>query len=211
MITILGKTHRAGGTAFALVGFEVMRQQGLLLPEVNPLLQLAVLYPVAQWSSTLPDLDHEWQSVGAKTPVNRIIHFLLHLTQPKHRSWQTHSVLVSVSFLFLLYTIVTLGSEMFPGTSNTDWIIAKILVYGFILGYASHLFLDAINPSGIHLIPGMKIKFVPKARFFATGGTWESKIIYPLCLIVSAISVIFTISGMCGYEIPDLVRELLKN
>lgn len=53
---MIGKTHRAGGAAFAFVGFEVMRQNGLLIPDVNPLLQLAVLYPVAQWASTLPDL-----------------------------------------------------------------------------------------------------------------------------------------------------------
>lgn len=208
---MIGKTHRAGGTAFALVGFEVMRQQELLLPDVNPLLQLAVLYPVAQWASTLPDLDHHWGSVGSKTPVNWVVHKLLHLSQPKHRSWQTHSILVSGGLLFLLYTLVAIGDQIYPSASATDWIIARILVTGLILGYASHLFLDSINPSGIHLIPGMKIKFVPRSKFFATGGTWESKIIYPLCLIISAVSVVFTITGMMGYELMDIVREITKN
>jgi hypothetical protein len=53
---MLGKTHRAGGTVFMMVGFEVMRAKGLLLPDVNPFIQLAVMYPISQWGSTLPDL-----------------------------------------------------------------------------------------------------------------------------------------------------------
>lgn len=207
---MIGKTHRAGGTAFALVGFEVMRQQEMLLPDVNPLLQLAVLYPVAQWASTLPDLDHHWGSVGGKTPVNWIVHKLLHLTQPKHRSWQTHSLLVSGGLLFLLYTLVAIGDQIYPSASATDWIIARILVTGLVLGYTSHLFLDSINPSGIHLIPGMKIKFVPRTSFFSTGGPWETNIIYPLCLIVSVVSVIFTVSGLCGYELTEVLTEFIK-
>lgn len=206
---MLGKTHRAGGTVFALVGFEVMRQQELLIPDVNPLLQLAIIYPVAQWASTLPDLDHHWGSVGGKTPVNWVLHKFLHLTQPKHRSWQTHSVLVSGGLLFLLYTLVNVGYNIFPTASAIDWVIAKILVYGFILGYTSHLVLDFINPSGIHLIPGMKIKAVPKSSFFATGGPWENKVIYPLCLVISAISVIVTICGLSGYDIIGFALQAL--
>lgn len=53
---MLGKTHRSGGVMFMMVGFEVLRTKGLLLPDINPLLQLAVMYPVSQWGSTLPDL-----------------------------------------------------------------------------------------------------------------------------------------------------------
>jgi hypothetical protein len=53
---MLGRTHRAGGVVFMLVGFEVLRQKGLLLPDINPLIQLAVMYPVSQYGSTLPDL-----------------------------------------------------------------------------------------------------------------------------------------------------------
>lgn len=208
---MIGKTHRAAGLAFMAVGFEVMRQNEMLIPDVNPLLQLAIMYPASQYGSVFPDNDHHWKSVGNKSPVNWVVHKLLHLTMPKHRSWQTHSVLVTGGLLFLLYTLVTLGDALWSSPSNTDWIIMRLLTYGFILGVTSHLCADAINPSGIHLIPGMKIKFVPKTSFFATGGPWETNIIYPLCLIVSAVSVIFTISGLCGYELTDVIRELIKN
>lgn len=211
MITIQGKTHRAGGTAFVMVGFEVMRQKGLLIPDVNPLLQLAVMYPVAQWASTLPDLDHHWDSVGSKTPVNWIVHKLLHLTRPKHRSWQTHSILFSGGILLLLYSFVTLGNKVYAEATPMDWIIMRMLMMGFILGYASHLFLDAINPSGIHLIPGMKIRFVPKTLFFATGGIWETKIIYPLCLAISALVALSTILSYFNIDFWLILKSIINN
>ena len=201
---MLGKTHRAGGTAFSLVGFEIMRQQGMLVPDVNPLLQLAVLYPVAQWASTLPDLDHHWDSVGAKTPVNWVVHKLLHLSQPKHRSWQTHSLLVSGGFIFLLYMMVGLGNEVWEGATGIDWAIARILLMGFILGYASHLFLDAINPSGIHLYPGFKIRFVPRTPFFATGGPWE-RLMYFVCLGVSIVALGSLILSYAGTDYGTII------
>lgn len=139
-----------------------------------------------------------------------MVHKCLHLTQPKHRSWQTHSLLVSGGILLLIYMFVTYGSQLWAEPSSVDWVIAKILAYGFILGYSSHLFLDAINPSGIHLIPGMKIKFVPRSSFFATSGTWETRIIYPLCLIVSAVSAIITVAGVCGIDLISLLLSLNK-
>lgn len=206
---MLGKTHRAGGTAFAVVGFEVMRQQGLLLPDVNPLLQFAIIYPIAQWSSTIPDLDHHWKSVGAKTPVNWVLHKLLHLSQPKHRSWQTHSILFTGGLLFLLWTLVIVGPNLYPNATETDWIIARIMVTGLLLGVSSHLFLDSINPKGIHLIPGYKIRFVPRTKFFATGGTWETRVIYPLCLGVSVLAFISTLFGLCGIELVDVIKSLI--
>lgn len=208
---MIGKTHRAGGTVFAVVGFEVMRQKGLLLPEVNPLIQLAVMYPVAQWASTLPDLDHHWGAVGGKSPVNWVVHKLLHLTRPKHRSWQTHSILVSGGLLFLLYSLVLLGNQVWDGVSSTDWVIMRILITGFILGYVSHLFLDSINPSGIHLIPGYKIRFVPRTSFFATGGTWETKIIYPLCLIVSVVFALSILLSILDIDMFGVIQQFISN
>lgn len=205
---MIGKTHRAGGTLFAVVGFEVMRQHNMLIPDVNPYLQLAIMYPVSQWASTLPDLDHHWESVGGKSPVNWVIHKLLHLTQPKHRSWQTHSILVSGGLLFLLFTLVVLGNQMWSGASELDWIIMRMLMVGFLLGYLSHLSLDLINPSGIHLYPGKKIRLVPRTMFFATGGTWETKIVYPLCMIISALVVINIGLSYFDVNVLSLIRLL---
>ena len=196
-----GTTHRAGGMAFALVGFEVLNHHDLLLPDVNPLLQLAIFYPIAQWASTIPDLDHHWGATPFKTPVTRILHFFLHLTRPKHRSWQTHSVLVTGGLMLLLYMLDFYGQALYPDLSYIDWVLIQLMTIGFILGLTSHLFLDLINPSGIHLIPGMKIHLVPKTHFFATGSTWEKKIIFPLCYVVSAITAILIVIESFGVTI----------
>lgn len=100
--------------------------------------------------------------------VNWVVHKLIHLSNPKHRSWQTHSVLVTGGFLFLLYAMVSAGNLLFHtmGLSHTDWIILRMLVYGLILGVSSHLVADLLNPQGIHLIPGYKVRLVPKTHFF---------------------------------------------
>lgn len=178
-----------------MVGFEIMRTKGLLLPDINPLIQLAVMYPVSQYGSTLPDLDHHWDSVGAKSPVNKIVHFFLHLTNPKHRSWQTHSILFTGGFLFLLHALVTAGIGLsdYVGLTAMDWTLLRLLLNGFELGVLSHLCLDLINPSGIHLYPGKKIRLVPKGvMFFATGNRWET-IIFHLCNIIS----VFALLNLC--------------
>lgn len=196
-----GKTHRMGGIAFTLMGFEYMRLNGYLLDDINYVLQLGVMYPISYWASTFPDLDHHWESVPNKTPINRIIHFLLHLTRPKHRSWQTHSILVTGGLMFLLYVLAFHSQLGEKGFSSHDIAIIQLLVMGFIMGLLSHLFLDFINPSGIHLIPNMKIKLVPKSKFFATGGTWETKIIYPLLVLVSYAMILRLIWVFVGQNI----------
>lgn len=81
---------------------------------------------------------------------------------------------------------------------------------GLILGYTSHLFLDFINPSGIHLIPGFKIKLVPKSSFFATGGTWETNIVYPACLIISGVALVSLLCGLTGNELIDIIRTFME-
>lgn len=186
---MMGKTHRAGGVVFMLGAFEIMNAQGMLLPDVNPFVQLAVMYPASQWGSTFPDLDHHWESVGAKTPFNKLVHFLLHLTQPKHRSWQTHSIFFTGGLLALIYALVLLGNATYGELGSTDWVIIRLITVGVIVGVASHMFLDFINPSGIHLYPGFKIRAVPKTAFFATGGRWET-IVYYVCMVVSMVFLI---------------------
>src|SRR5215469_7517570 len=92
VLQMMYKTHKAGGVLGALVGFEIMRQQGVLIDDISYWAQLLVIYPAASWGSTSPDLDHHINSVKEQTPFNLVMHKLLHITNPKHRSWQTHSI-----------------------------------------------------------------------------------------------------------------------
>lgn len=156
-------------------------------------------------------LDHHWQSTPNKSPVNYVVHKLLHLSRPKHRSWQTHSVLVTGGTLALLYALVLLGDQFWLEATATDWLIMRMLVIGLILGVASHLCLDLINPKGIHLYPGFKIRLVPRTTFFATGGTWETKIVYPTCLIVSAVTAVnILLTTLTGTSIYSIVLGIAQ-
>jgi hypothetical protein len=101
-----------------------------------------------------------------------------------------------------------LGNQLWDGASGIDWIVARLLMVGFILGYSSHLFLDSINPSGIHLIPGMKIRFVPRTSFFATDGPWERRIIYPLCIAVSAVVAFTTVLSLADINLWEILITL---
>jgi membrane-bound metal-dependent hydrolase YbcI (DUF457 family) len=201
---MLGKTHHAGGTVAALVAFEVMRAKGWLLPDCSEFVQLLMMYPFASFGSIVSDLDHGPDSIPSKDPVAIGINKLLRLTGAKHRSWQTHSILVTGGFCLLLFSLVFLGSSFINLTNSLDWICLRLAVIGFICGVVSHLVLDIITTAGIHIWPGKKIRFVPRSSAFATGGTWEKIIFYIL------IAIIVIIIGKILYiELSPLVQNLL--
>ncbi len=77
-----GKTHRQGGMLCSLVGFALLKQNGLLNPEVNELVQLLVMYPFCVWGSVASDLDHEWDSAPTKGYPDFVINKALHITKP---------------------------------------------------------------------------------------------------------------------------------
>lgn len=218
-----GATHRVGGVMCALAGYTILEQRGMLISNVNPLLQLAVIYPFAIYGSTVSDLDHHWQSAPSKDIVSFCINKILHLTtelrkrtgsknpilgicDAKHRSWQTHSD------LFLLIMIVLSIQAIGGSIDGANSIIMKLVFTGLILGIISHLILDMLTPEGIWCtlstvlsrifkvkIPE-KIHLVPKTRFFATGGSWE-KMVRWLMWVVSFILLIRILWGISPYQL----------
>lgn len=210
-----GKTHRVGGVLSALAGYAILEGNGMLISNVEPVLQLAVMYPFAIYGSIVSDLDHNWNSAPAKDPFSWCINKVLHLTtglrqksgkklnsalsvfDAKHRSWQTHSDLFLFVFIALSFFI---GSSSIVGASS---IIFKLIMLGFTLGLISHLILDSLTPEGIwFIVPSIirrkKVSFrlVPKSKFFATGGSWERLIrsIMWVIIIFLSIYVIYTMS-----------------
>ena len=191
-LTMLGKTHRVGGALSALIGFAVLQSQDALIPDVNPWLQLAVIYPFAIYGSVVSDLDHNWDSAPAKDPISKFINAVLHLTtgirqkkkskgmsvlgifDAKHRSWQTHSDALLLLIIFAGWWLIQTPVD------GINSVLFKLIALGLILGVFSHLFLDSLTPEGIWtLIPSVirrkRVSFhlVPKKQFFATGGPWE--------------------------------------
>lgn len=179
---MLGKTHHAGGTVAALLAFEVMRSKGWLVPNCNEFVQLLMMYPFASFGCIFSDLDHGPDTIPSKDPVAIGINKFLRMTGAKHRSWQTHSILVTGGFCFLLFALLYWLNTMYSGTIEIACLTLALI--GFVCGLASHLILDAFSTAGIHIWPGFKLRFVPKSSMFATGGTWEKIVFYILIVIM---------------------------
>lgn len=167
-----GVTHRAGGMLMSVVGFWALKQNGLLLPDVNEGLQLLVMYPFTMWGSVMSDLDHHWESAPAKDTASWCINKVLHLTTPfrkktesngvikksplyhaagifdaSHRSWQTHSDLTLASIVLLLWAV--LSGRIGVGFSIVDVSILALVLTGICLGVVAHLILDMLTPQGV--------------------------------------------------------------
>lgn len=182
---MLGKTHRLGGVVSALGGYIALEATGNTLSDVNPMLQLAVVYPFAIYGSTWSDLDHHWGSVPSKDPVSWVFHKGLHLTSKprkavenaggkgklgynllgiadaRHRSWQTHSDLTFIGLCAMLWYLCFSEWSIFAGP---DLVIAKLILAGLILGTLAHIFLDAITPEGIWMVIPMALKRIFKIK-----------------------------------------------
>ena len=180
---MLGKTHHAGGTVAALLAFEVMRVNGWMIPDCNEFVQLLMMYPFASFGSIFPDLDQNDDAQPSKDPVAIAIHKVLRITGAKHRSWQTHSLLFTGGFCFLLFALVFLCNSLI-GMNTIEWAFLRLATIGFIAGIISHLILDAFSMAGIHIWPGFKLRFVPKSSAFKTGGKWETFVFYILIIIL---------------------------
>lgn len=219
-----GKTHRIGGMLCCLGGYTILESKGMLLGDVSPLVQLAVMYPFAIYGSVVSDLDHNWHSAPCKDVISLGINKILHLTTPirektnsksflvslfdaRHRSWQTHSDL----FLFVL--IVVANSILSSTVNSADQVIIRLITTGLVLGIISHLVLDMLTPEGVWSIVTTilgkitkykkipkKIHFVPNTPFFRTGGTWE-KIIRYIMWIVCIFLLLNLILDLSPYQI----------
>ena len=190
-----GSTHRVGGALALLAGYSLLEANNMLLEEVNPVLQLAVMYPFALYGSILPDLDHGENSIPAKDPLSIVINKLLHVGKSgsflnaKHRSWQTHSLLM-----------LTLFSSIFAASMGTltgaDGAILRLMLVGLSFGVISHLILDMLTPEGIWLLSGSvvrskktKVSLVPRSKFFTTGGTFERIVCFVMWILIILLSV----------------------
>ncbi len=174
-----GKTHRQGGMLVSIIGFAVLKEQGLLLPDVNIGLQWLIMYPFCYWGSTASDLDHHWDSCPSKDYPSWAINKALHLTAPieeafdatltkgqkdrnviykvsrlfnaHHRSWQTHSDLTLIVMLYLLDCV---SHGRFATLGAVDTSILTLILMGICIGIVAHFLLDMITPDGIVSVVG---------------------------------------------------------
>lgn len=171
-----GKTHRAGGMLCSIVGFALLKENGLLMPEVNEGVQWLVMYPFCMWGSIASDLDHHWDACPDKSYPSWFINKALHITAPiqksldktlkesqkknnplytfstlfnaKHRSWQTHSDITLIAMIGLLYCLVT---GKFSMLGSIDTTILTLILTGVCLGVIAHFILDVLTPEGVQI------------------------------------------------------------
>ena len=165
------KTHKAGAVLGLLVAFDYMETGGLLIPSMNNLLQLAIMYPAASWGGTAPDLDHATSNIKEQTPFNMLVHRFLHLFKPRHRSWQTHSIIYTGGICAFLIWVSMIYGEHF---GSLEWKYIRLVLVGASVGVASHILLDALTVSGVYLGSKTKFRLVPKWKMFSGGGVWEA-------------------------------------
>lgn len=202
-----GKTHKAGGVLATFITFEVLRSKGLLLPETNEYLQLLVMYPFAIWGSVAADLDHGMQSIPARDPISIGIHKLLRIMGAKHRSWQTHCLLITLGFTLFIMSIFKF-LEVRYYSSGLDLTVMRLIFYGATIGLVSHLFLDMITPSGVHIVPNVKFSLVPNTRFFSTGNTWE-QIIHTIIMFSNFIFIAIIFLRFFNIDIVMILQNYI--
>jgi len=89
-------------------------------------------FPVCVLASLIPDIDHHKSKIGRKMSIiSRLVELIF-----SHRGL-IHSLVAAVAFsVFVFVACYNFG-------------IGLVYSYVFFMGYASHLFLDSLNPRGI--------------------------------------------------------------
>ena len=114
--------------------------------------------PVCLFAALLPDIDHRNSKIGRKMSItSRLVELVFN-----HRG-VIHSLAAAVAF----FVVIMVASYSF-GFSLTYG-------YAFLLGYASHLVLDSLNPRGVAwLAPFAKHRVRSHVR---TNSLWELAIL----------------------------------
>lgn len=223
-----GNTHQLGGVTAGLVGCIMLSVADTQVANVSPLLAYPAIYVFSMVGSKLPDQDHNPKASPFKDPLGRSVSWLLHSTSKvrqrfkkgsvpykllgtgdsRHRSWQTHSdftlyALIAVIWYFCFSGKITVTPE--------EEALIQVIVGGTALGVLSHLFLDAITPKGIWMLPGlviytltgkklipMKFRLVPKRSFFATGNKWE-ELVNKALRVINWVLFIFLVILVLNY------------
>ncbi len=115
-------------------------------------------------SSIVPDID-ESSSKISKNTLTRLIRIL----SPKHRGiWHTVYPIIAITIL-LFITKQGLG-------------LLKLITIAFIIGYSSHLILDATTKKGVALLYPLSKKRVK--GFIKVGGVTEKMLLAVLIIII---------------------------
>lgn len=125
---MIGQTHLAGGLAAATV---ICQAAHLTLTEG------LIFTTGCAVGALFPDIDHESSTIGKKVkPLSKLLYKTI-----GHRAF---------FHWFVPYCLLALALHLWkPG-----WDVVTMSV---LTGVLTHLFLDALNPSGVPVFPGLKL------------------------------------------------------
>lgn len=180
------KTHVLGSMSLALGGYILMDKGGLLIPDVEPLIQLGIILPYSVWASTVPDLDQAHDSVAQSSPINLLIQRFFKIVKAGHRSVKSH---VAPAFISLA-TYLALAFNMIGRNLNgTEITILALAVLGITAGLVSHFLLDIMTRDGI-TIGKVNIRVVPDTALFGAGTDYE-RIVRRLLYVLTTVLFIY--------------------
>lgn len=133
------KTHVLGSMSLALGGYILMDKGGLLIPDVEPLIQLGIILPYSVWASTVPDLDQAHDSVAQSSPINLLIQRFFKIVKAGHRSVKSH---VAPAFISLAIYLALAFNMIGRNLNGTEITILALAVLGITAGLVSHFLLD---------------------------------------------------------------------
>lgn len=166
---MLGKTHKAGAVALSLtlISAEVM------YPVTDSPVKSGLFVAGAVIGSLMPDLDVKSSTASKKAGLLSFITRLFF----EHRG--THSIFV----LAIIGAILAIPAVLIPGGYGLP------VLWGVILGYASHILLDICTKKGCPVFNPIKINvsILP----LKTGGIVERiiRIVFIIIIIYSLISI----------------------
>lgn len=142
---MLGKTHKVGGISAATITSTALYVGGYPLIQSNP--EMIPLIIAGGWlGGMMPDIDHPNSTISnAKIfgipifkPIAILINMLFGHRGATHMIWSLY-----LTWLPFILAPLFLSSDML-------WLSSYISMFGigYAVGYLSHLFLDALTPTG---------------------------------------------------------------
>jgi inner membrane protein len=164
-----GRTHDLA--AITALGAAVM------IWPLHPLTLSSVLIGILanQLGGIAPDIDEPTAPLWRNLPIGGIFGKITGKLLGGHR-FLTHSLLGAALFGTLVYELLKFLTPIISGVDQ------KLVLYAFMIGFVSHLFMDTLTKEGVPWVLPIPVKFgIPPLRAWriTTGKAIEVMIIFP--------------------------------
>lgn len=162
---MMGTTHQVGGVTFAGIAATSLYLSTPLVQQ-NPAMTIPVILAGGWLGGLMPDIDHP-NSTISRMRVGFPYKLALWLKMPflakfrvrlfKPISWLIHFIFghrgaTHTLWLLLLSTLLLFIPSLYLNSDSGARPLYLLFVFGYAIGYFSHLFLDSLTPSGTPML-----------------------------------------------------------